>query len=179
MTLDDAIAALYAREINRGVETFWDGGISVWIGDRINGHKVETAFSRHRMGEAAKWLLDEATRLLSRGVSVGSGLLERIARRLRPARRREDVQALLDCLCDPAFASRMGGARRRLFEVAKALDVPPSFFFKGPRRRALYTRENIELVRAYFAIHNPTVRESIAETIRAISAAPLSYRRGS
>jgi hypothetical protein len=62
-TLDDAIAALYAREINCGVETFWDGGISVWIGDRINGHKVETAFSRHRMGEAAQWLLDEAKRL--------------------------------------------------------------------------------------------------------------------
>jgi transcriptional regulator with XRE-family HTH domain len=66
----------------------------------------------------------------------------------------------------------------RLVEAAKALDVPPSFFFEGPRRRALYTRENIELVRAYFAIHNPTVRESIAETIRAISAAPLSHRRG-
>jgi Helix-turn-helix len=30
----------------------------------------------------------------------------------------------------------------RLFELAKALDVPPSFFFEGPRRRALYTREN-------------------------------------
>ena len=67
----------------------------------------------------------------------------------------------------------------RLFEVAKALDIPPSFFFEGPRRRALYTRETIELVRAYFAIHNPTVRESIAETIRAIAAAPLSHRRGS
>jgi len=25
MTLDDAIATLYAREINRGCETFWDG----------------------------------------------------------------------------------------------------------------------------------------------------------
>jgi hypothetical protein len=24
----------------------------VWIGDRVNGHKVETMFSRHRMGEA-------------------------------------------------------------------------------------------------------------------------------
>jgi hypothetical protein len=33
MTLDDAIAALYVREINCGVETFWDGGIKVWIGD--------------------------------------------------------------------------------------------------------------------------------------------------
>jgi hypothetical protein len=37
--------------------------MTVWIGDRINGHKVETTFSRHRMGEAAQWLLDEAARL--------------------------------------------------------------------------------------------------------------------
>ena len=28
MTLDDAIAALYAREINCGCETFWDGGVA-------------------------------------------------------------------------------------------------------------------------------------------------------
>jgi hypothetical protein len=27
MTLDDAIATLYAREINCGIETFWDGEI--------------------------------------------------------------------------------------------------------------------------------------------------------
>jgi transcriptional regulator with XRE-family HTH domain len=62
----------------------------------------------------------------------------------------------------------------RLVEVAKALDVPPSFFFEGPRRRALCTRETIELVRAFSAIHNPTVRESIAKAIRAVS-----HRRGS
>jgi transcriptional regulator with XRE-family HTH domain len=65
-----------------------------------------------------------------------------------------------------------------LFEFARVLDVPPSFIFEGPRRRALYTRENMELIRAYFAIHDPMVRESIAETIRAISTAPLSHRRG-
>jgi len=58
-----AIAALYVREINCGVEMFWDGGMAVWIGDRISGHKIETTFSRHRMGEAAKWLIDEAARL--------------------------------------------------------------------------------------------------------------------
>jgi hypothetical protein len=63
MTLDQAIAALYVREINCGCETFWDGGMTVWIGDRINGHKVETTFSRQRMGEAAQWLLDNAAQL--------------------------------------------------------------------------------------------------------------------
>jgi hypothetical protein len=63
MTLDDAIAILYAREINCGCETFWDGGIRVGIGDQMNGHKVETMFSRRRMGEAPQWLVDEAARL--------------------------------------------------------------------------------------------------------------------
>jgi hypothetical protein len=66
-TLDEAITALYVREINCGCETFWDGGIRVWIGDRVNGHKVETIFSRHRMGESPQWLVDEAARLI-RGV---------------------------------------------------------------------------------------------------------------
>ena len=73
-------------------------------------------------------------------------------------------------------------AASRLVEVAKALDVPPSFFFDGPRPRAkvaLHTRETLELVHAYLAIHNPTVRESIAETIRGIATTPLSHRRGS
>ena len=63
MTLDEAITALYVREINCGCETFWDGGIRVWIGDRVNGHKVETMFSRHRIGDAPQGLTDEAARL--------------------------------------------------------------------------------------------------------------------
>jgi hypothetical protein len=29
----------------------------------VNGHKVETTFSRSRMGEAPQWLVDEAARL--------------------------------------------------------------------------------------------------------------------
>lgn len=46
MTLDDAIAAPYAREINYGRETFWDGGIKIWIGDTMNGHHSETMSAR-------------------------------------------------------------------------------------------------------------------------------------
>jgi hypothetical protein len=42
----DAIAALYVREINRGCETFWNGGIKVWIGDVMKGHHSESMFSR-------------------------------------------------------------------------------------------------------------------------------------
>jgi hypothetical protein len=63
MTLDDAVATLYTREINCGCETFWDGGIKVWIGDIMNGHHSETMFSRDRMGLAGQWLVDEAARL--------------------------------------------------------------------------------------------------------------------
>jgi hypothetical protein len=51
MTLDDAIATLYAREINCGCETFWDGGMRVWIGDEINGIRAETAINRTRAAD--------------------------------------------------------------------------------------------------------------------------------
>ena len=70
MTLDEAISALYVREINCGCETFWDGGTRVWIGDRVNGHKAETMFSRH-MGEAPQWLVDEAAWKLAASKAVG------------------------------------------------------------------------------------------------------------
>jgi hypothetical protein len=63
MSLYDAIATLYDREINCGCETFWDGGIKVWIGDIMNGHHAETMFSRENMGNAGEWLLAEAARL--------------------------------------------------------------------------------------------------------------------
>ena len=63
VTFDEVIATLYARKINCGVATFWNAGITVWIGDGMNGRLAETTFSRHRMGEAAQWLVDEAARL--------------------------------------------------------------------------------------------------------------------
>ncbi len=50
--LDDAIAALYVREINCGFETFWDGGIKVWIGVahnagyRVHGHSQRAGRGR-------------------------------------------------------------------------------------------------------------------------------------
>src|SRR5580704_7254001 len=72
---------------------------------------------------------------------------------------------------------------RRLFELANALDVSPSFFFGGLRPRAkddpLYTRETMDLVRAYTMISNSSVRDCIAETIRAIAATAQSHRRRS
>ena len=67
-----------------------------------------------------------------------------------------------------------------LFELANALNVHPLVLFQGPRLTAknpICTRETIELVRAYFTVRNPTVRERIAATIRAIAV--KSHRRGS
>ena len=72
---------------------------------------------------------------------------------------------------------------RRLFELANALDVSPSFFFGGLRSRAkddpLYTRETMDLVRAYTTISNSSVRDSIAETMQEIAATAQSHRRRS
>jgi hypothetical protein len=68
MTLDDAIATLYARKINCGCETFWDGGIKVRIADIMNGHHSEPIFSRENMGMAGH---GSSTRTaLSQGVPV-------------------------------------------------------------------------------------------------------------
>jgi hypothetical protein len=68
MTLDDAIATLYAREINCGCETFWDGGIKVWIGDTMNGHHAETQPREHASGRALAGRGGDTA--LSEGVSV-------------------------------------------------------------------------------------------------------------
>lgn len=40
-TLTDVMADLYGHEINCGMESFWDGDWSVWIGDFMNGRKLE------------------------------------------------------------------------------------------------------------------------------------------
>jgi hypothetical protein len=40
----------------------------------VNGQKVETMFSRDRMGKAPQWLIDEAGAALSRRVSVAQRL---------------------------------------------------------------------------------------------------------
>ena len=63
MTLDLAIAQLYTREINCGLQTFWRGGMTVWIGDLLGGRKVEATFPKARMSEAGAWLIDTARRL--------------------------------------------------------------------------------------------------------------------
>jgi hypothetical protein len=63
MTLTSALQALYDREINCGLGSFWDQGYRVWIGDDMNGIKAERWFDASKLDEAAKWLFEEAERL--------------------------------------------------------------------------------------------------------------------
>lgn len=63
MDLFQVISALYDSEINCGVQTFWDGGITAWLGDEMNGRKSEGDFDRDNMAAAADWLHEEAVRL--------------------------------------------------------------------------------------------------------------------
>jgi hypothetical protein len=62
-TLESAMQALYDREINCGLESFWDGGWTAWVGDCMNGHKSEKGFSREDLSAVGTWLLAEAERL--------------------------------------------------------------------------------------------------------------------
>ena len=58
-TSDDVLtvlAGLYAQEINAGLQTFWDGGTEVWLGDDLNGRRRSETFDRDSFGEIAQWL---------------------------------------------------------------------------------------------------------------------------
>ena len=82
----------------------------------------------------------------------------------------------------------------RLWDISQILDVPISFFFddmsestmrNSPRRISrgcgaadvdfeivtdpMARRETLELVRAYYTIHNPAVRKRIAEMVKSIA----------
>jgi hypothetical protein len=49
---------LYDREINFKIETSFDGGFTVALGDSMNGYKVEG--SVRTFDEAVEWLVDQA-----------------------------------------------------------------------------------------------------------------------
>lgn len=86
-------------------------------------------------------------------------------------------------------ANRLGAGR--LFEMAKALDVPIQFFFEdlpdapsgpssGPKMLEdaqktydgdpLAQRETLLLVRAYYGIEDPAVRRRVLDLVRAIGS---------
>ena len=66
--LERVMQQLHDSEINAGVETFYDAGMRVWLGDTINGIQAEisvkpTAHQWPAAVTAASWLHAEALRL--------------------------------------------------------------------------------------------------------------------
>lgn len=56
------IQGLYESEINSGMESDWDGGITAWI--TVGGTRMaQRTFAPHEFGEIADWLDLEARRL--------------------------------------------------------------------------------------------------------------------
>ena len=60
MTLEQAIFRLYESEINCGLESFWDSGVTVWIGDEMNGRKAEKQFASDELADAPNWIISKA-----------------------------------------------------------------------------------------------------------------------
>ena len=60
--IGSVIQALYASEINAGLQANWDAGIDVWIGDDYGGRIAKETFSVDQLPLAVKWL-DETARV--------------------------------------------------------------------------------------------------------------------
>jgi hypothetical protein len=58
--LAKVMADLYAQEINCGIESFWDAGFTVWIGDDLNERKAEATFKADELDQATEWLAANA-----------------------------------------------------------------------------------------------------------------------
>jgi hypothetical protein len=66
--LERVLQQLHDSEINAGVQTFFDAGMKIWIGDEMNGIQAETVINRTRAARlkwpeglsAANWLHETA-----------------------------------------------------------------------------------------------------------------------
>ena len=75
LSLERVLRDLHDSEINAGLQTFYDAGMRVWIGDKANGIQSETTINRSGSFAAPrKWL---------EGVTAASWLHE-VALRLYP-----------------------------------------------------------------------------------------------
>jgi hypothetical protein len=69
--LEYVLQQLHDSEINAGVQTFYDAGMRVWMGDELNGIQAETTINRTRAARlkwpegftAPDWLHETALRL--------------------------------------------------------------------------------------------------------------------
>lgn len=63
-SLPAVLAALYRNEINCGLQSFWDGGWTVWIGDDDwNGREALAEFDAREDSHIAAWLAEAAAHL--------------------------------------------------------------------------------------------------------------------
>lgn len=60
MQLSLVMPALYASEINCGIQSFWDGEWQAWIGDEMNGIKMEDF--NIPFDDLGEWLHESALR---------------------------------------------------------------------------------------------------------------------
>jgi hypothetical protein len=75
MDLECVLQQLHDSEINAGVQTFYDAGMRIWIGDESNGIHAETTINRTaNFAAPCKW---------PEGVTAASWLHE-VALRLYP-----------------------------------------------------------------------------------------------
>jgi hypothetical protein len=73
--LEGVLHQLHDSEINAGVQTFYDTGMKIWIGDQANGIRAETTINRAgSFADPRKW---------PKGVTAASWLHE-VALRLFP-----------------------------------------------------------------------------------------------
>ncbi len=74
----------------------------------------------------------------------------------------------------------------RLYELTQIFDVPVSYFYEGmeagkgapSHNETLTTRETLELVKAYYAISDPVVRDTIRKLVQAFAKLGLSPDTG-
>ena len=67
-SLERVLQQLHDSEINAGVQTFYDAGMRVWIGDEVNGIQAETVFTR--MGSTERTWPEELTAASWLGLGV-------------------------------------------------------------------------------------------------------------
>jgi hypothetical protein len=76
MTTWQVIEQLYDSEINAGLQSDWDGGITVWLGgpaDTPGNHCLSSrTFMRSEFDDIALWLDEEARRLFPDSVYAGN-----------------------------------------------------------------------------------------------------------
>jgi len=66
LDLEGVMRELYASEINFAIEAFWDRGITVRLGDALNGVEEEHTFRLEELHLAARWLAAAACEIGSR-----------------------------------------------------------------------------------------------------------------